>query len=142
MCAICFIQSSSSVVPSRAPGARKHRFGIDAANSLPAQSSSSQFRKTEPFHQGASVLPTICAIYLGSGDHDIQSCSHIKIWDGSQPSRCYRGPGNALLNQTGRAVCIRFQLIIGCSEQHSYLHECSGCGSPSHGAIGCKLTQK
>ncbi|KAJ7915259.1 hypothetical protein B0H13DRAFT_1610682, partial [Mycena leptocephala] len=46
-----------------------------------------------------------------------------------------------LINSRGDVICIAWQRTLGCSLNHAARHECSGCGSPNHGAQKCHLAQ-
>ncbi|KIK74424.1 hypothetical protein PAXRUDRAFT_175751, partial [Paxillus rubicundulus Ve08.2h10] len=78
-----------------------------------------------------------CAICLGWFLHDIKVCTSSTLWDGSEAlSKC--SVDSRIINQKGTILCFDWQCPNGCeSLSHSSKHECSGCGSKSHGAQSC-----
>ncbi|KAJ7467401.1 hypothetical protein B0H11DRAFT_1732815, partial [Mycena galericulata] len=82
-----------------------------------------------------------CAVCLGRHRHNVAACKSTKLWNGSTPARAKRNSGDRLVNSQGDAICLNWQRS-SCDSNHSSRHECSGCGSPNHGAQKCHLAQK
>lgn len=83
----------------------------------------------------------LCTVCLGRHQHDIVSCNRVMLWDNVTRARCKRNSHGRLVNQADQEVCIDFQCGRGC-KQSGHIHECSGCGETSHGALQCSLAQK
>ncbi|KAJ6496854.1 hypothetical protein DFH09DRAFT_945759, partial [Mycena vulgaris] len=84
-----------------------------------------------------------CALCLGRHRHNVRECSSATLWNSSTPARVKRsGPEGKLVNSRNEVICINWQKTMGCNVNHAARHECSGCGSPNHGAQKCHLAQK
>ncbi|KAJ7257569.1 hypothetical protein B0H12DRAFT_1015397, partial [Mycena haematopus] len=81
----------------------------------------------------------VCAICLGSHSN-IANCRSSTLWNGA-PAYSHRDGRGKLTNPRGANICLRFQLPQGC-HSNEHVHECSGCGSPNHGAAQCPLQAK
>ncbi|KAJ7502062.1 hypothetical protein B0H11DRAFT_1713106, partial [Mycena galericulata] len=82
--------------------------------------------------------PSVCAICLGIRDV-VSKCRSKVLWNGS-PARCHRDErGRLTSNRDGSSLCSQFQRPAGCPGRAgpNHFHECSGCGSPNHGASNC-----
>ncbi|KAJ6482382.1 hypothetical protein DFH09DRAFT_950140, partial [Mycena vulgaris] len=82
-----------------------------------------------------------CAVCLGRHRHDVRACNSSTLWNGSTQARAKRNPEGKLTNGRRELICLAWQRS-GCELNHVSLHECSGCGSPNHGAQKCHLAQK
>ena len=65
------------------------------------------------------------------------------LWDGKHKARCTRTDEGRIVNEAGQSLCHNWNQTIGCKDKTSrHVHECSGCGDPSHGAQDCSLAEK
>ncbi|KAJ7719738.1 hypothetical protein B0H16DRAFT_1211429, partial [Mycena metata] len=83
-----------------------------------------------------------CAVCLGRHRHNVRECNVSTLWNGTTPARVSRNRDGKFVNSRHEVICLAWQRATGCSLNHSARHECSGCGSPNHGAQKCHLTQK
>jgi hypothetical protein len=81
-----------------------------------------------------------CTLCLGRHKHNVWSCASPTLWD-LQPARCVKVNGR-LQNPAGVVLCSDWQAGKCDSPSHTAKHECSGCGSSSHGAHKCHLAEK
>ncbi|KAJ7208919.1 hypothetical protein GGX14DRAFT_365007, partial [Mycena pura] len=72
----------------------------------------------------------------------VKDCQSETLWNGSTPARTKRNQEGRLVNSRNDVICLGWQRPSGCTRNHSSRHECSGCGSPNHGAQKCHLAQK
>ncbi|KAJ7585527.1 hypothetical protein C8J56DRAFT_788364, partial [Mycena floridula] len=82
----------------------------------------------------------ICTTCLGSFRHLFSKCNSPKLHNGD-PARCQRDKNGKLVGPRG-PVCLDWQRGICESRSRDENHECSSCGSRSHGATRCHLAQK
>ncbi|KAJ7907288.1 hypothetical protein B0H13DRAFT_1618466, partial [Mycena leptocephala] len=96
------------------------------------------------FQQGTSPSDGLsaCALCLGRHRHNVRECRSATLWTGATPARCKRNGEGRLVNRNDAVICLNWQRAAGCELNHASRHECSGCGSPSHGAQKCHLAQK
>ncbi|KIK76343.1 hypothetical protein PAXRUDRAFT_93821, partial [Paxillus rubicundulus Ve08.2h10] len=80
-----------------------------------------------------------CAVSLGTDPHPmpIVECPAKKTWDSKHETFSKHSNQTLIAKLTGQCICTLWQQRNGCSEHHSHLHICSGCGSASHGAHCC-----
>ncbi len=92
------------------------------------------------FHHGTSGLDAIvCAICLGIHPNAqiTHSCNQTTLWNGG-PMRCIHNSTGIIVNKSdGSPICLDWQRWGSCTRSHRNTHECSGCGSSSHGARTC-----
>ena len=79
-----------------------------------------------------------CAICLSRAPHNIRTCKAKTRWDG-KPTLYSRNPDHRIIDSQGHIICSDWQRPTGCTGKHR--HECSGCGSRSHGACDCSFAQ-
>lgn len=85
--------------------------------------------------------PKICAVCLSNRGHDMRYCRAATTWNG-KATRTTRDKGGRLVDGDGRVLCVNWQRSDGCQvSNEGHRHECSGCGSPRHGASGCALAE-
>ncbi|KAI0262582.1 hypothetical protein BC834DRAFT_828775, partial [Gloeopeniophorella convolvens] len=82
-----------------------------------------------------------CAICLGAHS-DARSCTRPTLWSGG-PARCRRTASGRIIDPNQVELCTDWQRPRGCRRStHPDRHQCSGCGTGSHGASGCHLAEK
>ncbi|KIK99049.1 hypothetical protein PAXRUDRAFT_132850 [Paxillus rubicundulus Ve08.2h10] len=88
-------------------------------------------------------LPT-CAVCLGIDPHTmpVVECLTDKTWDSKHETFSKQSNCTLISKATGQCICTHWQWCNSCSERHSHVHICSGCGSASHGAHCCPRAQK
>ncbi|KAJ6568000.1 hypothetical protein DFH09DRAFT_918220 [Mycena vulgaris] len=96
------------------------------------------------FRQGARASDGVapCAVCLGRYRDNVGQCNATVLWNGSTASRARRNAKGHLINPNDDIICLFWQKSSSCNLNHSSRHECSGCGSPAHGAQACSLAQK
>lgn len=102
--------------------------------------------KSQPFDRdfsrtprSSSALP-VCPLCLGRSPHRFRACHATSLWNNRFPTYCRRNLQGHYINPEKRRLCLNWQHSRGCSDSppaHRGIHECSGCGDPSHGAYNC-----
>ena len=97
--------------------------------------------QTAGFRAGAgeSLDLSACAICLSRAPHNIRYCNVTTRWDG-KPALYSRNEDFRIVDKRGNLICSDWQRPDGCNTK-GHRHECSGCGSLSHGAQECSFTQ-
>ncbi|KAK7000370.1 hypothetical protein R3P38DRAFT_2561857 [Favolaschia claudopus] len=109
----------------------------------PYQSAAEPHNGSQFFRPSVAKGSGVCAICLGSHEN-LSKCRSKTLWNRS-PARCYRDQSGKLSNPQGINICLEFQRAKGCQGSRygpRHIHECSGCGSPHHGASSCPSRQK
>ncbi|KAF8126028.1 hypothetical protein EV363DRAFT_1174852 [Boletus edulis] len=90
---------------------------------------------------GERATKSVCPKCLGRNPHRILECNSPTLWSGG---KCFvtRTNEGRLVDPKGEVLCTDWQRPNGCSLVHrSAKHNCSGCGSSTHGAQACDLAQ-
>ncbi|KAK7693666.1 hypothetical protein QCA50_003236 [Cerrena zonata] len=83
----------------------------------------------------------ICILCLSLDPHNKVKCVRTTLANGDK-TWCHRDDRGRIVDPYGNVVCIEFNRK-GCpSTDTRHHHECSGCGSTSHGAQSCHLVSK
>lgn len=123
--------------PSPPPYRRGKREGGSSSTGSSTPSSSSS-GKTKSFREDEVALCTVCLAY----HKGFRRCTKETLWSG-RPAHSTRASDGHLITKAGRNLCTDFQRTGTCSYRGSkHVHECSGCGDKSHGALQCPLAQK
>ena len=98
------------------------------------------FRSTTHNSGKLDQLPA-CPICLGRHKHHPASCRASETWN-SNGAICKRTTNNRITNKQGSVICSDWQRPNRCvNNSGHHIHECSGCGSPEHGADTCPSAQ-
>ena len=84
-----------------------------------------------------------CPICLSRRKHRLRECNSKTLWDGKRKARCHRDKEGRIINKDGQSLCNNWNHTVRCKDETArHIHECSGCGSRSHGAQECSLAEK
>ncbi|KAK7693970.1 hypothetical protein QCA50_003545 [Cerrena zonata] len=83
----------------------------------------------------------VCILCLSLDPHNKVKCARYTLANGDK-TWCHRDERGRIVNPQGNVICIEHNRR-GCnSTDPKHYHECSGCGSTSHGAQSCHLVSK
>ena len=99
------------------------------------------FRRHSPTPEATPL--SACPICLSRKRHPIRKCQATTLWNGQQKARCSRDEEGRIIDNSGRTLCNNWNQTVGCKDGSTrHIHECSGCGEPTHGAQNCRLAEK
>lgn len=104
------------------------------------KSPNNSFRKNHT-EQDTHIL-SACPVCLSRKKHPIRQCQSPTLWNGKK-TKVTRAEDGGITDSKGRRLCLNWNLTPGCKDKlGGHIHECSGCGDPTHGAQNCSYAEK
>jgi len=119
----------------RQPSSSKRPASPNTDHSESSHKCSKSFHTRDKINNENKPLPA-CAVCLSHKLHSVPvvECDTNKTWDLKYDMFAKQVNRTLIGKATGQHICSWWQRKDGCSDKHSHVHLCSGCGLSSHGA--------